>query len=72
MTITSVTTAQFCQIIMNTVRHRRKVRRERYLMSLTQLADVSGWNADYVSGWETGRRQPTLRQALDCLEAAGC
>ena len=70
MTLTTCTTAQFARLIMNTVRHRRKVRRERYEMTQKQLAELAGWNATSLCYWEIGLRQPTLRQALDCLEAS--
>ena len=67
MTVTHVTTAQFARILMNTAKHRRKVRPDRYELTQKQLAAYSGWNALYVVYWETGRMQPTLQQALDCL-----
>lgn len=67
--IRTVTTAQFTAIIMATVRHRRRYRSDRYILSQPGLAERAGWNEVLINGWETGRLVPTLRQALDCLEA---
>lgn len=71
-TIHRVTTKQFVRALMRECRRRRKMDfKLGGLLRLTQhdLADVSGYNYRYVHEWERGRRQPSLTQALDCLQA---
>lgn len=67
MTLHHLTTSEFAKLIMATVRHRRK----RRFQSLLTLAEAAGYHATTICQWELGRGKPTLRQALDCLEAVG-
>lgn len=67
MTLRHITTPEFAKLIMATVRHRRK----RRCLSVFMLAEAAGYHATTICQWELGRGKPTLRQALDCLEAVG-
>lgn len=48
-----------------------KLRKRRAMMA-TELADEAGMDKTYISLWENGKLNPTLRQLVRISEALGC
>ncbi len=70
-TLHHVTVQQFAQMLMAEARRRRKLSavRTKYIIGAVTAAEAAGYNRFYYTMWESGSRVPTLRQALDCLQA---
>lgn len=69
ITLHRITTAQFASALMQVAKSRRLMKKGRRKFRLLDLAMATGYNYTYLSWWQTGRRQPTLVEALDCLQA---
>ena len=68
-TLHHITTAQFANAIMRYAKHYRRMKQRR-LLTLTDVASITGHNHMYIGWWQTGRRrQATLQEALCVLQA---
>ncbi len=73
MRVTHVTTAQFARMLIAEMKRRRTLftpADKAAPGSALTLAERAGYYVYAVRQWENGHRQPSLREALDCLEAS--